>query len=136
MKTELLAPAKDIDIAKIAIDCGADAVYIGGPSFGARSKAGNSIEDLKKIIEYAHKFYVKVYVTLNTILSDIELDSAKNLINSLYDINVDGLIIQDMGILKLSIDKEIPSIPLHISTQCDNRTLEKVSFFEKLGLLS
>ena len=67
MKTELLAPAKDIDIAKIAIDCGADAVYIGGPSFGARSKAGNSIEDLKKIIEYAHKFYVKVYDFVNFI---------------------------------------------------------------------
>ncbi len=134
MKTELLAPAKDLETAKIAIDCGADAVYIGGPSFGARYKAGNSIEDLKELVEYAHQFYVKIYVTVNTIVTDIELDEVKELIKKLYNIGVDGLIIQDTGILKLAIDKEIPPIPLHISTQCDNRDLDKVKFFEKLGL--
>ncbi len=134
MKTELLAPAKDLETAKIAIDCGADAVYIGGPSFGARYKAGNSLDDLKELVEYAHKFYVKIYVTVNTIVTDIELEEVKTLIQQLYSIGVDALIVQDMGILKLSIDKEIPPIPLHISTQCDNRDLEKVKFFEKLGI--
>ena len=134
MKIELLAPAKDLETAKIAIDCGADAVYIGGPSFGARYKAGNSLDDLKELVEYAHKFYVKIYVTVNTIVTDIELEEVKTLIQQLYSIGVDALIVQDMGILKLSIDKEIPPIPLHISTQCDNRDLEKVKFFEKLGI--
>lgn len=134
MKTELLAPAKDFETAKIAIDCGADAVYIGGPSFGARSKASNSIEDLVKLVEYAHKFYVKVYVTLNTILSDNELDEARKLIKTLHDIHIDGLIIQDMGILQMAIDSEIPPIPLHISTQCNNRELNKIEFFERIGI--
>ncbi len=134
MKIELLAPAKDLETAKIAIDCGADAVYIGGPSFGARYKAGNSLDDLKELVEYAHKFYVKIYVTVNTIVTDIELEEVKTLIQQLYSIGVDALIVQDMGILKLSIDKEIPPIPLHISTQCDNRNLEKVKFFEKIGI--
>ena len=134
MKIELLAPAKDLETAKIAIDCGADAVYIGGPSFGARYKAGNSLDDLKELVEYAHKFYVKIYVTVNTIVTDIELEEVKTLIQQLYSIGVDALIVQDMGILKLSIDKEIPPIPLHISTQCDNRDLEKVKFFEKIGI--
>lgn len=134
MKTELLAPAKDFETAKIAIDCGADAVYIGGPSFGARSKASNSIEDLVKLVEYAHKFYVKVYVTLNTILSDNELDEARKLIKTLHDIHIDGLIIQDMGIIQMAIDSEIPPIPLHISTQCNNRELNKIEFFERIGI--
>ena len=134
MKIELLAPAKDLETAKIAIDCGADAVYIGGPSFGARYKAGNSLDDLKELVEYAHKFYAKIYVTVNTIVTDIELEEVKTLIQQLYSIGVDALIVQDMGILKLSIDKEIPPIPLHISTQCDNRDLEKVKFFEKIGI--
>ena len=133
-KTELLAPAKDLETAKLAIDCGADAVYIGGPSFGARYKAGNSLEDLKELVQYAHKFYVKIYVTVNTIVTDIELDEVKELIKKLYEIGVDGIIVQDMGILKLAIDKQIPPIPLHISTQCDNRFIEKVKFFEEMGI--
>ena len=134
MKTELLAPAKNVDIAKVAIDSGADAVYIGASGFGARSKAGNSIEDLKEIVKYAHQYYVKVYVTVNTIVKDSEIPEVKSLIKELYDIGVDALIIQDMAIIKWSIDKEIPPIQLHISTQCDNRTLEKVSFFNKIGI--
>ena len=134
MKTELLAPAKNIEIAKVAIDSGADAVYIGACGYGARSKAGNSIEDLKELVKYAHKFYAKVYVTVNTIIKNDEIPEVKLLIKKLYDIKVDALIVQDMAILKWSKDGEIPPIQLHISTQCDNRDLEKISFFRKLGI--
>lgn len=134
MKTELLAPAKDKTTAIAAIDCGADAVYIGGPAFGARSRAGNSLEDIKEVVDYGHKFYVKTYVTVNTVFSDNELYEAKELIKSLYDIGVDAIIIQDMAILQLAIKGEIPPISLHISTQCDNRDLDKVKFFETIGL--
>ena len=134
MLTELLAPAKNIKIAKSAIDCGADAVYIGSVAFGARQKAGNSVEDIEELVQYAHKFYVKVFVTVNTIISDKELYDVKKLIHKLYDIGVDALIVQDMAILKMAIDGEIPPIPLHISTQCDNRLEEKVRFFSEMGL--
>ncbi len=134
MKTELLAPAKNIDIAKQAIDCGADAVYIGSVSFGARQNASNSIEDIKKLVNYAHKFYVKVFVTVNTIISDNEINDVKNLIKKLYEIGVDALIIQDMAILEMFINGELPPIPLHISTQCDNRSVDKVGFFSKMCL--
>lgn len=134
MKTELLAPAKDKETAIAAIDCGADAVYIGGPRFGARSKAGNSIEDIAEIVEYAHKFYAKVFVTVNTVFYNDELNKVKELIKQLYSIKVDALIVQDMAIIEAGINGEIPPIPLHISTQCDNRDLEKVKFFEELGL--
>lgn len=134
MKTELLAPAKDKETAIAAIDCGADAVYIGGPSFGARSKVGNSVEDIAEIVDYAHKFYAKVFVTVNTVLYDDELDRAKELIKQLYAINVDALIVQDMAIIEASINGDIPPIPLHASTQCDNRDLEKVHFFESIGI--
>ncbi len=132
-KTELLAPAKDKHTAICAINSGCDALYIGAPKFGARQNASNSIEDLKEIIQYAHKFNVKVHVTINTILDDNELVEAKKLIKKLYDIGVDALIVQDMGILKASIDGEIPPIPIHMSTQCDNRNLEKAQFFDNLG---
>ena len=134
MKTELLAPAKNIEIAKSAIDAGADAVYIGGPGFGARQNAGNSLEDIKELVEYAHKFYVKVFVTVNTIIKDSELEDVKTLIKSLYEIGVDALIVQDMAIIKWGIDGDIPPIPLHISTQCNNRREEKVNFFNRIGL--
>lgn len=134
MKTELLAPAKNIDIAKQAIDCGADAVYIGSVSFGARQNASNSIEDIKELVNYAHKFYVKVFVTVNTIISDNEINDVKKLIKKLYEIGVDALIIQDMAILEMFIDGELPPIPLHISTQCDNRSVDKVGFFSKMCL--
>lgn len=134
MKTELLAPAKNIDIAKQAIDCGADAVYIGSVSFGARQNASNSIEDIEELVKYAHKFYVKVFVTVNTIITNDEIDDVKQLIKKLYKIGVDALIIQDMAILEMFINGESPPIPLHISTQCDNRLVEKVGFFSKIGL--
>ncbi len=134
MKTELLAPAKNIEIAKSAIDAGADAVYIGASDFGARQRAGNSLEDIQELVKYAHKFYVKVMVTVNTIIKNSELDDVKNLIKKLYEIGVDSIIVQDMAILKWAIDGEIPPIPLHISTQCNNRTEEKVNFFKRIGL--
>ena len=132
-ETELLAPAKDKHTAICAINSGCDALYIGAPKFGARQNAGNSIEDINEIVQYAHKFNVKVHVTINTILDDNELTEAKKLIKKLFDIGVDALIVQDMGILKASIDGEIPPIPIHMSTQCDNRNLEKAQFFDKLG---
>jgi len=134
MKTELLAPAKNIETALTAIDAGADAVYIGASGFGARQKAGNSLEDLKKLVDYAHIFNVKVMVTVNTIIKDSELEQVKKLIKDLYDIGVDSLIVQDMAILKWAIEGQIPPIPLHISTQCNNRTEEKVNFFNRMGL--
>lgn len=134
MKTELLAPAKNIDIAKQAIDCGADAVYIGSVSFGARQNASNSIEDIKELVNYAHKFYVKVFLTVNTIISDNEINDVKKLIKKLYEIGVDAIIIQDMAILEMFINGELPPIPLHISTQCDNRSVDKVGFFSRMCL--
>ena len=94
--TELLAPAKDKETAIAAIDCGADAVYIGASSFGARKKAGNSLEDIKEVVDYAHKFWAKVFVTMNTILTDEELDEAVQLAVKLALVGIDALIIQDM----------------------------------------
>ncbi|MFZ3054521.1 MAG: U32 family peptidase [Minisyncoccales bacterium] len=129
-KLELLAPAKDLKVGMAAINAGADAVYIGGPKFGARSAVGNSLKDIEELVEYAHQFLVKVYVTINTILYDKELDEAKDLIWKLYDLGVDGIIIQDMGILEM----DLPPIPLIASTQMDNYSLERIKFLEKIGL--
>ena len=134
MKLELLAPAQNKQCAIAAIDYGADAVYIGANLFGARKNAANTIEDIKEIVDYAHKFYVRIYCTVNTILNDDEILRAIDLIKNLYEIGVDGLIIQDMGILELAIQNKLPPIPLYASTQCDNKTLEKVKFFDKLGI--
>lgn len=120
---ELLSPAKNIEIAKQAILHGADAVYIGGPHFGARHNAGNSVSDIAKLVEFAHHFYAKVFVTLNTILHDNELEPARLLIHQLYDAGIDALIVQDMGILNL----DIPPLDLHASTQMDIRTPEKLN---------
>ena len=133
-KVELLAPAKDKKTAIAAINSGCDAIYIGASNFGARKKVPNSLEDIKEIVDYAHKFYVKVHVTVNTVLTDDELFQAKELIQKLYDIGVDAVIVQDMGIFKLALDGELPLIVLHASTQCDNRTLEKVKFFDNMGI--
>ena len=133
-KVELLAPAKDKQTAISAINSGCDALYIGAQNFGARKKVGNSLEDIKEIVDYAHKFYVKVHVTMNTILTDDELIEAQKLIHQLYDIGVDAIIVQDMGIIKLAIDGKLPPIVIHASTQCDNRTVEKAKFFENIGL--
>nr|WP_313903027.1 U32 family peptidase [Gilliamella apicola] len=128
-KLELLSPAKNIDIAKQAILHGADAVYIGGPHFGARHNAGNSVSDIAELVEFAHRFYAKVFVTLNTILHDNELEIARQLIWQLYDAGVDALIVQDMGILAM----DIPPIDLHASTQMDIRTPQKAKFLSDVG---
>lgn len=133
-KVELLAPAKDKKTAIAAINSGCDALYIGASDFGARKKAPNSLEDIKEIVDYAHKFYVRVHVTINTILTDDELIKAKDLIEKLYALGIDAIIVQDMGILKLAADKKLPPIELHASTQCDNRTLEKINFFDDIGI--
>lgn len=133
-KIELLAPAKDKETAFAAIDCGADAVYIGASDFGARRAVPNSLDDIKEVVDYAHKFYAKVHVTINTILTDEELEKARVLIENLYNLGIDAIIVQDTGILKLAIDDQLPPVPIHASTQCDNRTLEKVKFFENLGV--
>ncbi|MFA6884971.1 MAG: peptidase U32 family protein, partial [Paludibacteraceae bacterium] len=126
---ELLSPAKDALCGIEAINHGADAVYIGAPQFSARAAASNSVKDIETLINHAHKYYAKVYVALNTILDDRELEEAGAIIHQLHDIGTDALIIQDMGITQL----DLPPIPLHASTQMDNRTAEKVQFLEKAG---
>ncbi len=126
---ELLAPAKNIDTGMAAINYGADAVYIGAPKFGARVAAGNTIEDIANLVKYAHQYWAKVYVTLNTILYDHELQEAEQLIHQLYNIGVDALIIQDMGILEMNL----PPIELHASTQTHNYDLERIQFLEEVG---
>lgn len=133
-QVELLAPAKDKKTAFSAINSGCDALYIGAPKFGARKKVCNSIEDIKEIVDYAHKFYVRVHVTINTILNNEELIEAQNLIKQLYNIGVDAIIVQDMGIFQLALNGKLPPIELHASTQCDNRSLEKIKFFDKIGV--
>ena len=136
-KTELLSPAKDKNTAKEAINCGADAVYIGATAFGARQNAGNSIEDIQETVNYAHKFWAKVFVTVNTILTDEELNDAVELIKTLDKIGVDAVLVQDMGLLNRLIELENNSeisVPIHMSTQCDNRLPEKISFFNKIGV--
>ncbi len=133
-KIELLAPAKNLETAINAIDCGADAVYIGAWGFGARVNAKNSLSDIEKLVNYAHKFYVRIHVTINTILKDAELEEAIDLIKDLYNIGVDAIIVQDMGIIEAAIEGKIPPIEIHASTQCNNRTLKKVKFFDKLGI--
>ena len=126
---ELLAPAKNIECAMAAITHGADAVYIGGPSFGARAAAGNSFEDLERLVRFAHPYHAKVFITLNTILKDSELAEAERQVKRYYEMGVDALIVQDMGLLKL----DLPPIALHASTQMDNRTPEKVKFLQNAG---
>lgn len=126
---ELLAPAKDLACGMEAVKHGADAVYIGAPRFGARSAAGNTLEDIGRLCAYAHRFRVKIYVALNTILKDEELGEAERMIHRLYEAGADALIIQDMGITRLNL----PPIPLHASTQMDNRTAERVRFLQDSG---
>ena len=130
---ELLSPARNLKCAIAAINSGADAVYIGATYFGARKSAGNSLSDIEFLTKYAHIFNVKIYVTLNTILDDKELQEAKKLIDELYKIKVDAIIIQDFGILYLSAENKLSPIVLHMSTQCDIRNLKKVKFFEDIG---
>lgn len=134
MQIELLAPAKNKECAVSAINFGADAVYIGANSFGARQNASNNLADIKNVVEYAHRFYVKIYCTINTILDDNEILNAVKLIDKLYEIGIDGIIVQDMGLLELAIQGKLPPIPIFASTQCDNRTLEKIKFFDEIGI--
>ncbi len=126
---ELLSPARTLECGKAAVDHGADAVYLGAPKFGARVDAGNSVEDIAELVEYAHPFGVKVYVTLNTILYEDELEEARLLAHRLYEAGADALIVQDLALLKM----DIPPIPLHASTQTDNRTADKVKALGSLG---
>ncbi len=128
-KIELLAPARDFQVGKAAIDSGADAVYIGAPMFGARQAAGNTLEDIATLCQYAHIFGVRVWVTLNTILTDEELPQAVKLAWQLYEAGADGLIIQDMGLLTMNL----PPLRLHASTQCNNRTADKVRWLQDIG---
>ena len=128
-KIELLAPAKNLECGIAAIDHGADAVYIGAPRFGARAAAGNSLEDIAELVKYAHLYRVRIYVTLNTILKDEELPETERMIWDLYRAGVDAFIVQDMGLLGLNL----PPIPLHASTQMDNRHVEKVKFLADAG---
>ena len=125
----LLAPARDKEVAKAAIQAGADAIYIGAPAFGARQAAGNSLEDLAEVVQYAHTYGVQVLVTLNTLLHEDEYPQAVALAHALYKIGVDALIIQDLHLLIL----DLPPIRLHASTQCDNRTPEHVARLRDLG---
>ena len=128
-KIELLAPAKNLECGIAAIDHGADAVYIGAPKFGARAAAVNSLEDIAALVEYAHLYNARIYVTVNTILKDEELQETEKMIWALFRAGVDALIVQDMGITGLNL----PPIPLHASTQMDNRTVEKVRFLAAAG---
>ena len=124
-----MAPARDLEVGIAAIQAGADAVYIGAPEFGARQAAGNSLEDIAELVQYAHRFGVQVLVTLNTLLHDDEYSRACALAHELYKVGVDALIIQDLNLLNF----DLPPIRLHASTQCDNRTPEQVLHLQQLG---
>jgi 23S rRNA 5-hydroxycytidine C2501 synthase len=126
---ELLAPARTADIGIEAVNHGADAVYIGGPSFGARSNASNEVSDIARLIQHAHRYHAKVFPTLNTILRDDELEPARKMIWELYDAGADALIVQDMALLEM----DLPPIQLHASTQTDIRTVEKANFLQDVG---
>ena len=127
---ELLSPARNADIGIAAIDHGADAIYIGGPSFGARSSAENSMQDIERLVRHAHRYHSRVFLTLNTILRDDELEPARRLAWQAYEAGVDAMIIQDMGLLQI----DLPPIQLHASTQTDIRTPEKARFLQDAGL--
>ncbi|MWB95297.1 U32 family peptidase [Flavobacterium sp. GA093] len=129
-KIEILAPAKDLIQGIAAINSGADAVYIGAPQFGARSNATNSIEDIAELVKYAHLFNAQVFVVMNTILYDNELETCRLMIWDLYEIGVDALIIQDMAIMEM----ELPPIVLHASTQANNRDADKIKFLKDAGI--
>jgi collagenase-like PrtC family protease len=127
---ELLSPARDANIGIAAIDHGADAVYIGGPAFGARAGAGNNLRDLERLIKHAHRFGSRIFITLNTIFRDDELQDARDMAWQVYNAGADALIVQDMGLLEL----DLPPIQLHASTQTDIRTPEKARFLQDVGL--
>ncbi len=129
-KIEILAPAKDLIHGMAAINSGADAVYIGAPKFGARSNATNSIEDIAALVKYAHLYHAQVFVVINTILYDNELETCRQMIWELYKIGVDALIVQDMAIMEM----DLPPIVLHASTQANNRDADKIKFLKEAGM--
>jgi len=129
MKLELLSPAKNLDFGREAINHGADALYIGAPAYGARAAATNTLEDIEALVNYAHLYGSKVFVTVNTLLFDNEIDPAVKLIHQLYNIGVDALLIQDLGLLEC----DLPPIELHASTQCHNASVERIKFLESVG---
>ncbi|MBR6291567.1 MAG: U32 family peptidase [Bacteroidales bacterium] len=129
MKLELLSPAKNLEFGREAINHGADALYIGAPAFGARAAATNTVEDIAALVKYAHIFGSKVFATVNTLLFDDEIEAAVAMIRQLYNIGVDALIIQDLGLLEC----DLPPIELHASTQCHNASLDRIKFLESAG---
>ena len=130
MKLELLSPAKNLEFGHEAVNHGADALYVGAPAFGARAAATNTLDDIEALVRYAHLYGSKVFVTVNTLLFDNEIDDAVKLIHQLYNIGVDALLIQDMGLLEC----DLPPIELHASTQCHNASVERIKFLEQVGL--
>lgn len=131
-RLELLAPAKNLQCGIAAIDCGADALYIGAPKFGARAAAGNSIDDIAELTRYAHQFGAKVFVTLNTIVYDDELDEVRDVLLNIYKIGVDAVLVQDMALVSMVREMNLP-LTLHASTQTDNRNKEKVGWLRSQG---
>ena len=129
MKLELLSPAKNLEFGREAINHGADALYIGAPAFGARAAATNTLEDIDALVSYAHLYGSKVFVTVNTLLFDNEIEAAVRMIHQLYNIGVDALLIQDMGLLEC----DLPPIELHASTQCHNASVDRIKFLEQAG---
>ena len=129
IKIELLAPAKNLEFGKIAVNHGADAVYIGAAKFSARQAASNSLQDIELLVNYAHIYAVKVYVAVNTLLFDDELEDALKIINQIYEIGADAIIIQDFGLLEL----DLPPIPIHLSTQTNNYDFERIKFLDNCG---
>ncbi|MGK9475839.1 peptidase U32 family protein [Melioribacter sp. OK-6-Me] len=129
-KIELLAPAGNLEIGIAAVDCGADAVYIGAPKFGARKTAGNSIDDIKRLTDYAHPYGVNVYATVNTLIYDEEIDEVRKLLFALFDAGIDGIIFQDFALLEL----ELPPVKLIASTQTDNYSLNRIRFIDSIGV--
>ena len=128
IELELLAPARDLECGKAAIDHGADAVYIGAERFGARAAVGNSVSDIGELCRYAHRFAAKVYVTVNTIIYDNELDDTSSLIEQLENVGVDAVLVQDMAVMGM-----VKKAARHASTQTDNRTPEKVRWLRDIG---
>ena len=128
-RIELLSPARDLSCGIAAIDHGADAVYIGGPAFGARASAANRTSDIEKLARYAHRYHARVYLTMNTILFDHELERARELAWEAYRAGIDGLIIQDMGLLAM----DLPPLMLIASTQMHNAEADHVLFLEQAG---
>ena len=129
MKLELLSPAKNLEFGREAVNHGADALYIGAPAFGARAAATNTIDDIEALVRYAHLYRAKVFVTVNTLLFDDELEPAVAMIRQLYNVGADALIIQDLGLLEC----DLPPIELHASTQCHNTSVERIKFMESVG---